>query len=46
MTIIYVADGARVTQPVNTFQEKDRQTWLMGHEPGSLVDSGLNPLLL
>lgn len=43
MTIIYVADGARVTPPANDFQEADRQTWLGGLEPGSLVDSPLNP---
>jgi ectoine hydroxylase-related dioxygenase (phytanoyl-CoA dioxygenase family) len=46
MTVIYVADGARVTTPTNDFQENDRQTWLAGKEPGALVDSPLNPLLL
>ncbi|HWB93125.1 MAG TPA: phytanoyl-CoA dioxygenase family protein [Puia sp.] len=46
MTIIYVADGARVTKPANDFQENDRQTWLSGREPGSHIDSPLNPALL
>lgn len=45
MTIIYVADGAKITSPANDFQENDRQTWLAGLEPGSLVDSPLNPKL-
>ena len=46
MTIIYIADGARVTKPQNKYQEADRDTWLDGLAPGSLVDSKLNPLLL
>jgi ectoine hydroxylase-related dioxygenase (phytanoyl-CoA dioxygenase family) len=45
MTVIYVADGAHVTQPENPNQENDRQRWLMGKEPGTLVDSPLNPVL-
>jgi ectoine hydroxylase-related dioxygenase (phytanoyl-CoA dioxygenase family) len=45
MTVIYVADGARVTAPVNSHQEADRQTWLMGLEPGQWIDSDLNPLV-
>lgn len=46
MTIIYFADGARVTVPKNEFQEADRQRWLCGAEPGSLAASVLNPALL
>lgn len=46
MTIIYMADGARVTAPRNDAQEKDRQTWLMGLPPGRLAASELNPLVL
>lgn len=45
MTVIYVADGARVTAPLNPNQENDRQRWLMGKAPGALIDSPLNPLL-
>ncbi len=45
MTIIYYADGAKVTQPINSFQEGDRETWFMGLEPGSLAASERNPLL-
>lgn len=46
MTIIYFADGARVTQPFNTHQENDRNRWLQGLPPGSLAASDLTPLLL
>lgn len=46
MTIIYYADGARVTAPQNKWQENDRQVHLCGLEPGSLAASPLNPLVL
>lgn len=46
MTIIYMADGARVTQPANPAQENDRNTWLKGLPPGRLAASELNPLIL
>lgn len=46
MTIIYMADGARVTQPMNPAQENDRNTWLMGLPAGRLAASELNPLIL
>lgn len=46
MTIIYFADGARVTKPFNTHQENDRNRWLRGLPPGSLAASDLNPLIL
>ena len=45
MTIIYYADGTRVSAPVNDAQEKDRQRWLSSVAPGALAVSGLNPLL-
>ncbi|WP_353129282.1 phytanoyl-CoA dioxygenase family protein [Parapedobacter pyrenivorans] len=46
MTVIYFADGARVTEPQHQWQENDRQQWLMGRSAGSLADSELNPTLL
>ena len=46
MTIIYVADGAKITEPINTHQENDRQTWLCGMKAGEPVSSKLNPLVL
>lgn len=45
MTIIYFADGARVTHPNNVHQEADRQRWLMSVEPGKPAVSELNPLI-
>lgn len=45
MTVIYVADGARVRTELSTHQDFDRQVWLRGAEPGSLIESDLNPLL-
>lgn len=46
MTIIYYADGTRVSAPKHEFQENDLKTWLGSKAPGSLADSELNPLLL
>lgn len=46
MTIIYVADGAKITQPKNKWQEDDHRTWLMGLPVGNLVASELNPAIL
>ncbi|PWT71668.1 MAG: phytanoyl-CoA dioxygenase [Bacteroidetes bacterium] len=46
MTIIYVADGAKVTQPKNDYQVNDHRTWLLGKPVGEIIDSELNPLLL
>ncbi len=43
MTIIYVADGTRITEP--TDQQKLDLVWLGGNQPGDLVDSPLNPLV-
>lgn len=45
MTLIYFADGARVTQPQNQHQEADRQRWLQGTAPGAAAASALNPVL-
>lgn len=46
MTIIYVADGAKITQPNNEWQENDHKTWLRSKEVGTFADSELNPLVL
>jgi ectoine hydroxylase-related dioxygenase (phytanoyl-CoA dioxygenase family) len=45
MTVIWVADGSRVTEPVNHNQELDMAQWLPGLKPGDLVKSELNPLV-
>ncbi len=45
MTVIYMADGARVLDDPTPARELDRMTWLGGREPGELADHKLNPLL-
>jgi ectoine hydroxylase-related dioxygenase (phytanoyl-CoA dioxygenase family) len=45
-TIIYIADGAKITQPTNSYQEADLKTWLLSKEVGSPADSELNPWVL
>jgi ectoine hydroxylase-related dioxygenase (phytanoyl-CoA dioxygenase family) len=46
MTIIYVADGAKITEPDNQWQRNDLEKWLDNKAVGELVDSPLNPLVL
>ncbi len=43
MTVIFVADGARVTEPCNDGQRNDLATWLPGLRPDDAVASPLNP---
>ncbi len=45
MTIIYFADGTKVSKPNNKHQEADRVKWLGSIEPGELAASELNPVL-
>ena len=45
MTIIYFADGARVTKPNSTHQQADLDAWLGGKQPGEVADSELNPIM-
>jgi hypothetical protein len=46
ITIIYLADGAKVTEPQNKFQQADLKTWMMDTPVGSTIDTELNPLVL
>lgn len=46
MTIIYLADTAKITEPQNQWQKDDHKTWLQSKEVGTLADSELNPLVL
>lgn len=46
MTIIYVADGAIITKPINDNQEADRLRWFQGLPVGSLAASAINPVVL
>jgi hypothetical protein len=45
MTIIYFADGARVTEPTDEFQRFDAHLWLRGLAAGDLAVTDRNPLL-
>jgi hypothetical protein len=45
MTVIYFADGMRVTEPENDAQRVDLDRWLPGLAPGDLAASELNPLV-
>lgn len=45
MTIIWVADGCKVTEPINPNQERDIERWMPGLKPGDPVASPLNPLV-
>jgi ectoine hydroxylase-related dioxygenase (phytanoyl-CoA dioxygenase family) len=45
MTIIWFADGARVTHPTGPEQEFDLRTWLGRRVPGDLADGPDNPRL-
>jgi ectoine hydroxylase-related dioxygenase (phytanoyl-CoA dioxygenase family) len=45
MTIIYMEDGCRVTEPKYKAQENDLRSWLPGLKPGDVAASQLNPLL-
>lgn len=45
MTIIWFADGARITEPDSPEQRFDLKTWLGDAEPGSLARAESNPRL-
>lgn len=45
LTVIYYADGARVTRPANDNQRADMEVFLPGTKPGDEAKSELNPIL-
>ena len=45
MTIIYFADGTRISDVDNPHRKNDLATWLPGQQPGELAGSRLNPLV-
>jgi hypothetical protein len=45
MTVIWYADGARVTDPDNRNRKRDLEHWLPGLKAGDLAMSELNPLV-
>lgn len=46
MTVIYFADGAKVTEPTNKWQADDHDKWLDNWPVGEVAASEMNPLLL
>lgn len=45
MTVIYFADGSRITEPTDEFQRADLNAWFPGQKPGEVAGSPLNPVL-
>ena len=45
MTVIYFADGARVSEPDSVYQQFDLGVWLPGLRPGDVAATEINPLL-
>ncbi len=45
MTIIYFADGARITEPAHASQQADLDAWFPGQRPGEIAGSRLNPIM-
>ena len=45
MTVIWFADGARITEPDNANRRRDLDRWLPDLHPGDLAASALNPLV-
>jgi ectoine hydroxylase-related dioxygenase (phytanoyl-CoA dioxygenase family) len=45
MTVIYMADGARATEPDHDYRVADLAKWMPGVRPGEVAASALNPLV-
>ncbi|MBI2418404.1 MAG: phytanoyl-CoA dioxygenase family protein [Ignavibacteriales bacterium] len=45
MTIIYYEDGAKVSVPVNSYQQVDMEAFFPGCKPGDAAATQLNPLI-
>jgi ectoine hydroxylase-related dioxygenase (phytanoyl-CoA dioxygenase family) len=45
MTIIYLEDGATITEPDSDSRRNDLASWFPGLKPGDLAASDLNPLI-
>ena len=46
MTVIYFADGAKISRPLNAHQQADLDAWFPGKAPGDIANSYLNPILI
>ena len=45
MTVIYFADGTRITDPVRPEARGDLRAWLQDLPPGAPAATGLNPIV-
>jgi ectoine hydroxylase-related dioxygenase (phytanoyl-CoA dioxygenase family) len=45
MTIIYVEDGVRITEPDSPQRQNDLRRWFPGLKPGDPAASAINPLV-
>jgi ectoine hydroxylase-related dioxygenase (phytanoyl-CoA dioxygenase family) len=45
MTIIYIEDGVKITEPDSPSRAQDLATWFPGLKPGQLAASEINPLV-
>jgi len=45
MTVIFVADGVRISEPRNKQQEADLKSWFAGLKPGDLAAGDHNPMI-
>jgi ectoine hydroxylase-related dioxygenase (phytanoyl-CoA dioxygenase family) len=45
MTIIYLADGARIIEPDSPYRQNDLRAWFPGLKPGDPAASDINPLV-
>jgi hypothetical protein len=45
MTIIWYADGTRISPVIGKSQQFDQRNWLGARPPGALADGPLNPRL-
>jgi ectoine hydroxylase-related dioxygenase (phytanoyl-CoA dioxygenase family) len=44
MTIIYMDENMRLTEPVNKYQQADRENYCPGIEVGAIISSPMNPV--
>jgi len=44
MTIIYMDEDMRLTQPVNKYQQADRENYCPGVAVGGIINSPMNPV--
>ncbi len=45
ITVIYYADGGRISEPDHENRRRDMETWFPGQSPGEVAASAINPLV-